>query len=292
MNIGGKIKKLRTAKFMTQSDLAGTEITRNMLSRIENGSANPSLETVCYLAERLHVSPGFLLAEEQDESLYARRNEIDALKAAMRAGNYSIARDICEHSENASEDEFLLILAECELALAKEAFEDGRLHECAELLDRAVDAGEGCMYRTEYIRAVAAVYFGYMQRFSPTLCSGVFDEDSVNFYPAMTDEFCRYAVSLVYRETDKRDPIPFADSLSEDSPLFLHLSARDAMNREEYKAAGEYLRQILGGDHPIPRPILYDVFCDLEICCRECEDFKGAYEYSSNRPILLQQLLS
>ena len=46
MKIGEKIKKLRTAKLMTQSDLVGNEITRNMLSRIENGAANPSLETI------------------------------------------------------------------------------------------------------------------------------------------------------------------------------------------------------------------------------------------------------
>ena len=79
MNIGGKIKKLRTAKMMTQSDLAGTEITRNMLSRIENGSANPSLETICYLANRLHVSPGFLLAEEVDEKIYFKQSEGNAI---------------------------------------------------------------------------------------------------------------------------------------------------------------------------------------------------------------------
>ena len=44
MNIGKKIKKLRTSKLMTQSELAGSEITRNMLSRIENDAASPSLE--------------------------------------------------------------------------------------------------------------------------------------------------------------------------------------------------------------------------------------------------------
>ncbi len=40
MTIGEKIKKIRTAKLMTQSELAGSEITRNMLSRIENGFAS------------------------------------------------------------------------------------------------------------------------------------------------------------------------------------------------------------------------------------------------------------
>ena len=41
--IGEKIKALRISKRMTQSELAGDQITRNMLSLIENGSALPSL---------------------------------------------------------------------------------------------------------------------------------------------------------------------------------------------------------------------------------------------------------
>ena len=36
MKLGEKIKKLRTSKLMTQSELAGDMITRNMLSQIEN----------------------------------------------------------------------------------------------------------------------------------------------------------------------------------------------------------------------------------------------------------------
>ena len=39
MNIGQKIKSLRIAKMLTQNELAGDNITRNMLSRIENGFA-------------------------------------------------------------------------------------------------------------------------------------------------------------------------------------------------------------------------------------------------------------
>lgn len=46
MDIGKKIREIRTEKLMTQSQLAGDEITRNMLSRIENGAALPSLGTV------------------------------------------------------------------------------------------------------------------------------------------------------------------------------------------------------------------------------------------------------
>ena len=81
MNIGEKIKRIRTAKLMTQRELAGGEITRNMLSRIENGAAQPSMSTVRYIAERLNVSPGFLLAGEEDEWLYFKSNEMNNIKA-------------------------------------------------------------------------------------------------------------------------------------------------------------------------------------------------------------------
>ena len=57
MDIGKKIKELRLQKFMTQSELAGNEITRNMLSRIENGAAQPSLDTLKYLASRPETLP-------------------------------------------------------------------------------------------------------------------------------------------------------------------------------------------------------------------------------------------
>ena len=60
MEIGEKIKKLRTEKLMTQKELAGPEITRNMLSRIENGAAQPSLDTLRYIAKKLNVSVSYL----------------------------------------------------------------------------------------------------------------------------------------------------------------------------------------------------------------------------------------
>ena len=92
MNIGEKIKKLRSEKMMTQSELAGTEITRNMLSRIENGAAQPSLWTVRYIASRLNVSPGFLLSEGSDEEIYLKYNEITNIKKAYMTEDYRICR--------------------------------------------------------------------------------------------------------------------------------------------------------------------------------------------------------
>ena len=55
MTLGEKIKAARKRKGMTQSDLAGKQITRNMLSAIESGRANPSLDTIIYLANIVNI---------------------------------------------------------------------------------------------------------------------------------------------------------------------------------------------------------------------------------------------
>ena len=53
MDIGGKLKAARLEAGLSQRQLCGEIITRNMLSQIENGSAQPSMETLCQLAARL-----------------------------------------------------------------------------------------------------------------------------------------------------------------------------------------------------------------------------------------------
>lgn len=65
-SLGLRIKEARLAKKMTQSEVVGTFITRNMLSQIESGNAVPSMKTLTYLAEVLGLSPAILL---QDETL-------------------------------------------------------------------------------------------------------------------------------------------------------------------------------------------------------------------------------
>ena len=77
----------------------------------------------------------------------------------------------------------------------------------------------------------------------------------------------------------------------EDSPYVLHLLARADMKLGEYEKAYSHLYRVLMGTASIPQPMLYFVFCDLEIACKERGDFKGAYEYSINKLELLQKLL-
>ncbi|MCT4573638.1 helix-turn-helix domain-containing protein, partial [Bacillus thuringiensis] len=51
--LGEKIKTLRKEKKLTQTELVGSELTKSMLSQIENGKATPSMKTLQYIAEKL-----------------------------------------------------------------------------------------------------------------------------------------------------------------------------------------------------------------------------------------------
>ena len=53
--LGRIIKEARIARRMTQSEVVGDFITRNMLSQIENGNAAPSMRTLQYLMDVLDI---------------------------------------------------------------------------------------------------------------------------------------------------------------------------------------------------------------------------------------------
>jgi len=69
MSLGQRIKEVRLQKKMTQSDVVGEYMTRNMLSKIENGSAAPSVRTLEFLATALDVPVSYFLDGEERETV-------------------------------------------------------------------------------------------------------------------------------------------------------------------------------------------------------------------------------
>ena len=68
MTLGQRIREARLDRGLTQQELVGECITRNMLSKIENDSATPSVRTLEYLSERLGLSPGEFLSSDLSSS--------------------------------------------------------------------------------------------------------------------------------------------------------------------------------------------------------------------------------
>ena len=58
--LGDRVRRLRTALGLTQSDLAGDRCTKEYVSQIERGKTKPTRQTLEWLAERLGVDGDFL----------------------------------------------------------------------------------------------------------------------------------------------------------------------------------------------------------------------------------------
>lgn len=67
MTLGERIKKLRKEQGLTLVELAGSKITKGMLSLIENNKSNPSMDTLEYLADILGVSMSYLTQQGDSE---------------------------------------------------------------------------------------------------------------------------------------------------------------------------------------------------------------------------------
>src|SRR5437588_3366489 len=138
LRLGERLRQLRVAAGMTQTELAGERFSKEYVSQIERGKTRPTRETIEWLAARLGVDSGFLAnGVSADE-----RGRVDAALARAEA--------LLEGRRNAEAvDEFDQIragvaatgLPELEVrALSGEAtarMREGQVREAIELLDRA-----------------------------------------------------------------------------------------------------------------------------------------------------------
>ncbi len=79
--LGERIKKLRKEKKLTLEALAGNQLTKGMLSLIENNKAQPSMESLAYIAEQLEVEVADLLEVISSEDL---RNLLEKVETIYR----------------------------------------------------------------------------------------------------------------------------------------------------------------------------------------------------------------
>ncbi len=98
MELGEKIRRARQEAGLSQRQLCGEELTRNMLSLIENGTARPSMKTLAYLAQKLGKSMSYFLEEDaQDQSeLIASAEALRRAEAALEAGKDIYAAQLLE----------------------------------------------------------------------------------------------------------------------------------------------------------------------------------------------------
>jgi hypothetical protein len=108
---------------------------------------------------------------------------------------------------------------------------------------------------------------------------------------------CKY-ITVILNE-DKYDAFiddlskNHTDNLSAKDKLFiLHLKARNLIQNKDYSAALKLLIETTDSDEAPPRLLLYLACSDMEICFREMNDYKGAYEFSQNKIEILEHMLA
>ncbi len=81
LRLGERLRQLRVAASMTQTDLAGDRFSKEYVSQIERGKTRPTRETIDWLAQRLGVDASFLAnGVSADE-----RGRVDAALARAEA---------------------------------------------------------------------------------------------------------------------------------------------------------------------------------------------------------------
>ena len=137
MELGEKIRQARLDAGLSQRQLCGDVITRNMLSQIESGKAKPSMATLQYLAGQLGRPVGYFLDEE-----VARSSNIDIMaeaRQAYAAGNHAAVLFKLEQYQQPDElfdQEYFYLSALAALALGEEKLEQGDALAAVPLLEQ------------------------------------------------------------------------------------------------------------------------------------------------------------
>src|SRR5829696_1521399 len=79
--LGDRVRLLRVAAGLTQTELAGDRFSKEYVSQIERGKTRPTPETIEWLARRLDVDPSFLLSGVSTDE----RGRVEALLSRAEA---------------------------------------------------------------------------------------------------------------------------------------------------------------------------------------------------------------
>lgn len=292
-NIGDKIKYYRKLKSMTQAELAGDQITRNMLSLIENGTASPSLQTVEYIAERLGISPAhFFIDSYEDLNDHTKENN-DSIRDAYFDKDYQKCCDLImkyyRDRQKDLSDELLLIAAESCMRIAISKVARGAYESASVYLTQSRKYSAECRYPTDWIDSQVSLYEAVIEN-SDCPIQAINSDYSTKARRCTGQELYNYlnAVSLI------------DDNRSEDAAQFLKFNkVNDAAHKEHINAkfmllsdnsslkhqALNNMREIIkkAPVYPLDAISKYLILKDIEFAARALDNYELAYKYATMR---------
>ena len=263
MELGQRIKEARLEKGLSQRELCGAVITRNMLSLIENGSARPSMDTLRYLAGQLEKPISYFLDEavpSPNQALILAARQVSGEQALLALQDYQAPDPVFD-------PEYYLISALAFMEMAQQALEEDRRLLAAQFLEQAARAGKLSPYYSAELEQRRLVLCHRAKALPlDELVVQLPDEDPVLMLRAQAAlEANRYDRCAAFLEAvEKRDA------------LWHYLRGEVYLAQKEYAPAAEHFLQAeQGGAQP--------VYTRLEECYRELGDFEKAYYYIRKR---------
>jgi tetratricopeptide (TPR) repeat protein len=138
--LGARLRQLRVAASLTQSELAGDRFSKEYLSQIERGKTRPTSETLAWIAERLGVDVSYLETGQSWNEYAEVEAAVVRAEAAVEGQQYDevlAALEGLQHSPEARELELRALMAEGWARMAQ-----GELRPALELLVRARELSE------------------------------------------------------------------------------------------------------------------------------------------------------
>lgn len=256
MHLGQKIRQARLEAGLSQRQLCGDTITRNMLSQIENGTARPSMDTLICLAARLELPIGYFLEEQVSSNLDVMIRARDAYIREDYDGLSEILHGY--HGPDAAFDaEFGLLQLLKLLAQAEKAVAENHLGHARQLLEEA-DAQHTC-YRTPQLEQRRLLLLAQASAGKVTL-------------PSM-DQQLLIRAEIALKAGDFARCRALLDACEENSSLWHRLRGEADFQMEDYAAAAAHF---YAAEADFPN------LCNprLERCYQAMEDYKRAYEYA------------
>jgi tetratricopeptide (TPR) repeat protein len=144
VRLGERVRSLRVAAGLTQTELAGGRFSKEYISQIERGKTRPTESTIAWLAERLSVDPAFLAVGVSTEERTKVETLLARAEALSEAHDYSAAIDEFRAARHAVEGTWAPALEV--RALSGEAWalqQHGDVREAIALVLRAREIAEG-----------------------------------------------------------------------------------------------------------------------------------------------------
>lgn len=260
MELGQRLRQARLEAGMTQRQVCGELITRNMLSQIENGTAHPSMDTLRYLASQLDKPVSYFLDEFSTPN---NRSIMEQARSAFAACQYNQVLDLIvdyQVGDPLFDWELYLLEAQSCLALATIAIQENRYPIAAQLLERAGVAGSKTPYYNEATKRQRLLLLCRVTNRSITLPA---DDEALLIRAKISLDEGNYQLTHQYLNAMQ----------DQSSPDWFFLLARVYIAQARYDDAIPLLKAV---EEEFPK----ESARLLEQCCREQGNYKGAYFYA------------